>query len=316
VVGRAAVLACLAGLLLAGPASGQDALPGGRAIIATASISPDTHLFAEPVAARVDLVLDPEQLDPDRTQVRMRFAPYKHVGPVKETRREVDELVHVRYTATIRCLDVECLAPRFETVLGEQEAGRAERHTYRFPAAEIHYEEDDGRPQLLFRRAFPPVQVVSRLNTAQLDAADQPGTTRSAYTASLEPPAPTYRTSPERIAAVALAAALLLFLFPAVLAVRFLLARWRASRRPRQLSPLERALVLIEWTGRRADGEHERRKALEALADALDREGARPLAEATRTFAWAEESPGPERADELAAEARTTLAGGGNGRPA
>jgi hypothetical protein len=290
-------------------------LPGGRAIVATASITPDTHLFAEPVAARVDLVLDPRQLDPDRIEVRMRFPPYRLVGPVKETRREVDELVHVRYTATIRCLEVACLAPRFETVLGEQEAGRAERHTYRFPPAEIHYEEDDGRPQLLFRRAFAPLQVVSRLNSAQLDAADQPGATRSAYTASLEPPASTYRMSPERIAAVAFAAAFLLFLFPAVLAGRFLLARWRASRRPRDLSPLERALVLVDWTGRQADGEHDRRKALEALADALEQEGARPLAEATRTFAWAEESPGRERADELAAEARTTLAGGGNGRP-
>jgi hypothetical protein len=316
VVGRTAACACLAGLAFVGAASAQDALPGGRAIVATAAVVPDTHLFAEPVAAYVDLVLDPAQLDPDRIQVRMRFPPYKLVGPVKETRREVDELVHVRYTATIRCLEVGCLAPRFETVLGEQEAGRAERHTYRFPPADIHYEEDDGRRQLVFRRAFPALQVVSRLNTAQLDAADQPGATRSAYTASLEPPAPTYRTSPERIAAVALTAAVLLFLFPVALAGRFLVGRWRATRRPRELSPLERALVLIEWTGQRADGEHERRKALEALADALEREGARPLAEAARTFAWGEESPGRERADELAAEARTALAGGGNGRPA
>jgi hypothetical protein len=315
-VRRAAALVFLAGLLVAGPASAQDALPGGRAIVATAAIVPDTHLFAEPVAAYVDLVLDPAQLDPERIRVRMRLAPYKLVGPIKETRRDVDDLVHVRYTATVRCLEVECLAPRFETVLGEQEAGRAERHTYRFPPAEIHYEEDDGREQLLFRRGFPALQVVSRLNTAQLDATDQPGATRSAYTASLEPPEVTYRMSPERIAGLAFAAALLLFLFPAALAGRVLYGRWRATRRPRELTPLERALVLVEWTGRRADGEHERRKALEALADALEREGARPLAEAARTFAWGEESPGRERAHELATEARTAVARRGNGRPA
>jgi hypothetical protein len=316
VVRRAAALAFLAGLVVPGAASAQDALPGGRAIVAAAAIAPDTHLFAEPVTAHVDLVLDPAQLDPDRIRVRMRLAPYKLIGPVRETRRDVNDLVHVRYTATIRCLEVECLAPRFETVLGEQEAGRAERHTYRFPPAEIHYEEDNGREQLLFRRGFPALQVVSRLNTAQLDAADQPGATRSAYTASLEPPAPTYRMSPERIAAVALAVAALLFLFPAALAGRFLLRRWRATRRPRALSPLERALVLVEWTGRQADGEHDRRKALEALADALEREGASPLAEAARTFAWGEESPGRERAHDLAAEARTAVARRGNGRPA
>jgi hypothetical protein len=315
-VRRAVALASFFALIAAGPASGQDALPGGRAIVATASIAPDTHLFAEPVKAYVDLVLDPAQLDPDRIRVTMRLAPYKLVRPVEETTREEGELVHVRYTATIRCLEVACLAPRFETVLGEQEAGRAERHTYRFAPAEIHYEEDDGRVQLLFRRAFPALQVVSRLNTAQLDAADQPGASRSAYTASLEPPEPTYRVSPERIAAVALVVAGLLVLFPAVLAARFLLARWRATRRPRKLSPLERALVLVEWTGRHADGERERRKALEALADALEREGAGPLAEQARTFAWGEESPGRERADELAAEARTAATGRGNGRPA
>lgn len=312
---RAAALALL-GLALPGGASAQDALPGGRAIVATAAIAPDTHLFAEPVAASVDVVVDPAQLDPDRIRVRMRLAPYKLVGPVKETRRDVDKLVHVRYTATIRCLEVACLAPRFETVLGEQEAGRAERHTYRFPPAEISYEENDGREELLFRRAFPALQVVSRLNSAQLDAADQPGASRSAYTASLEPPSRTYRMSPERIAAAALVAAGLLFLFPAVLAGRFLYRRWLARRRPRQLTPLERAIVLVEWTGRRADGEHDRRKALEALADALEREGARPLAEAARTFAWGEESPRRERADELAAEARTAVTRRGNGRAA
>jgi hypothetical protein len=315
VVRRAAALACVVALVGAGSASAQDALPGGRAIVATAAIAPDTHLFAEPVTASIDVVVDPAQLDPDRIRVRMRLAPYKLVGPVKETRREEGELVHTRYAATIRCLEVACLAPRFETILGEQEAGRAERHTYRFPPAEIHYEEADGREQLLFRRAFPALQVVSRLNTAQLDAADRPGASRSAYTASLEPPAPTYRMSPERIAGVALALAALLFVFPAFLAGRFLLARWRATRRPRELSPLERALVLIEWTGRCADGEHDRRKALEALADALEREGARPLADAARTSAWGEESPDRERARELATQARTALSGGGNGRP-
>jgi hypothetical protein len=313
VVGRAAAAASLAALLLVTPAAAQDALPGGRAIFATVSVSPDTHLFAEPVAARVDVVLDRGQLDPDRIQVRMRFAPYRLVAPIRETRREAGELVQLRYTATLRCLDVRCIAPRFRTVLGEQEGGRAERYTFRFPPAQILYEEG-GRPQLLFARAFPAVEVVSRINTTQLDSAEQPGAAGSGYTASLQPPSTTYRMSPERIAAVAFAAAFLLFLLPATLAGRFVLARWKASRRPRQLSPLERALVLVEWTSGRAGAEHDRRKALEALAEALEREGQRPLAEATRTFAWTEESPGPERSGELAAEARTTVAGGANGR--
>jgi hypothetical protein len=303
-------------LLLAPAAWAQDALPGGRAIFATASVSPDTHLFAEPVVAQVELMLDPGQLDPERIQVRMRFAPYRRVGPVEETRRTVGEVVHLRYTATLRCLHAACIAPRFGTALGQQEAGRAERYTFRFPPAEIRYEQAGGRPELLFVRPFPALQVVSRINTAQLEAADQAGATGSGYTASLAPPSPTYRMSPEWIAALALAVAFVLFLLPAGLGGRFVLERWRASRRPRQLSPLERALVLVEWTSRGADGEHERRKALEALAGALERGGARPLAEVTRTFAWAEASPDRERAEELAAEARATVTGGRDGRPA
>lgn len=308
---RATALACLAGLLLASSAAAEDAIPGGRAIVAAVSVSPETHLFAEPIVARVELVLDRAKLDPDRIQVRMRFAPYRPVGPLQVSRRHIGDLVHIVYAATLRCLHAECIAPRFRTALGEQEGGRAERYTFRFAPARILYED---KP--LLARRFPAVEVVSRLNTARLEAADQAGATGTGYTASLEPPSPTYRMAPEWIAAVALAVAFVLFLFPAALAGRFVLARWRASRRPRQLSPLERALVLVEWTGRQADGEHERRKALEALADALERGGARPLAETTRTFAWAEEAPARERADELAAEARVTLGGGHHRRPA
>jgi hypothetical protein len=118
--------------------------------------------------------------------------------------------------------------------------------------------------------------------------------------------------SPDRIATVSFAAALLLLLFPAVLVGRFVWARWKVARRSRELSRLERALILVEWTNR-YDGEHERRKALEALADALERAGANPLADDTRTFAWAETSPDQERAGALAEKARATAVEGATG---
>jgi hypothetical protein len=318
VVGRAAALGSLAALLVAPAAQAQDALPGGRALVATTSVSPEAHLFAEPVVARLDLVLDPRQFDPDRIRARLRFAPYETLGEVEESRREVGKLVHLRYTATLRCLHVACIAPRQGTILGEQEAGRAERHTLQFDPAVIGYENERGRAQTLLQRRFPPVQVVSRINTARLDeAANQPLIrSRSSYVASLEPPATTYRASPTLLAALALVAAGLLLLFPAVLLVRFVHARWRDARRPRPLSPLERALVLVEWTARGQNGAEDRRKALEALAAALEQAGARPLAETTRELAWAEQAPGREHVGEVAAQARNTVAGGGNGRPA
>lgn len=308
---RAAALALLATLVAAPAAAAEAGIPGGRALVVRTSVSPETHLFAEPVVARVDVVVDPALLDPDALRVSQRFAPYQPIRPTEETRRRVGELVHLRYSTTLRCLHVGCIAPRFRTDLGEQEGGRAERHTFRLPAAEVR----DGN-RLLLTKGFPPIEVVSRANTARLDDVNVPPfIARSVYVASLEPPPPTYRVPPTLLAALALAGAFALLLFPAVLVGRAARARWVASRRPRPLSPLERALVLVDWTARREDGEEDRRKALELLADVLERGGAGSLAETTRELAWAEQSPDRSRSGELAAEAKRTLAGGGNGRP-
>ena len=314
-VGRVLVgwVAALAVATAAGAA--EAPLPGGRGLVATASISPSTHLFADPVVARFDLVLDPRQFDPERIDVRLRFRPYEPVGPVRTTRREVGALVHLRWEATLRCLHIGCIAPRSQTTLGGQEEGRAERHAIRLPPADILYEEGGGKT-LLLSPLFPVVEVVSRLNTARaqgLDPDARPGS-EGAFAASLEPPEPTYRARPAVLAGVSLAIALLLALLPAFLAARALRARWWAARQRGPLSPLERALVLVEWSARREDAEA-RRKALEALAVVLDRGGVQPLAGTTRQLAWAEPSPAPGEAGEAGAEARRALAAGDGHAP-
>jgi hypothetical protein len=308
-VGRLVALSCAIALLQV-PAAAQAELPGGRAIAVATSVSPDVHLFAEPVVAETRVIVDPQEFDPDRISVKASFAPYELIGPLKQSRRKVGDAVELRYAATLRCLDGTCLAPRYQTVLGEQEGGRAERYTFRFPPAEILYEHPGGRVELLLQRAFPALEVVSRINTAQLDAAT---TALGTYTASLDPPRSTYRISPGALAAGAFALTGLLLLIPGWLAGRFLFRRWRSTRQPRRLSPVERALLLVDWAGRRQDGEEDRRRALEALAEVLERSGASPLAETTRTFAWSEDVPDRTRTDELASEARSVLARG-NGR--
>jgi hypothetical protein len=314
VVTRAA-LASTAALVFAAAAPAAEVLPFGRALVVTTAVSPETHLFADQVVARVDVLVDPSQLRPDRLRVDLGFDPYETIGETVLTRRDVGALVQLRFTTTLRCLNIRCLGPRFTSVLGAQEAGRAERHRFQFRPAEVRYRHPNGRGETLLRRGFPTVEVVSRLNTARLAAADEPitspGSPRSAYVASLEPPPPTYRIAPTLLAALALTGAALLFLFPCALVGRLLYRRWRAARRPRPLSPLERALMLVEWTGRRRDGAEERRKALEALADALEGAGQRSLAERARQLAWAAESPGPERARDVAAAAREAVAKGG-----
>jgi hypothetical protein len=301
--------AAAAALLAAAPAATQEPLPDGRALTAQASVSPSTHLFGDSVVARLDLVLDPREFDPERLRAGLRFAPYEAVGGVREERRRAGRLVHVRYEATLRCLHVGCLAPRAETALGAQEEGRAERHTITLPPAEIVHRAVGGRQTVLLVRHFPALQVVSRINTAR-------STGGGAFVAGLEPPAPTYRLRPDVLAALALAAAFLLALLPAAHLWRALRRRWAAARRWRPLPPLERALTLVDWSVRRDDGDEDRRKALESLAAVLDQRGEPGLAAAARGAAWAEEPPLPERAGALGSEARRTLGGGANGRPA
>nr|MBA2460902.1 hypothetical protein [Actinomycetota bacterium] len=183
------------------------------------------------------------------------------------------------------------------------------------PPIEILYEEDDGTTPVLLTKRFPVAEVVSRINTARLQGLDpdaRPGS-EGAFVASLEPPERTYRARPALLAGLLLGAAFLLVHFPAVLVGRLLRARWRAARQRGPLSPLERALVLVDWTARRDDAE-DRRKALEALAVVLEHGGVRPLAATTRELAWAERSPAGSEAGEAGAAARRTLAGRGNGR--
>ncbi|HWL33194.1 MAG TPA: hypothetical protein VNP89_06275 [Gaiellaceae bacterium] len=314
-VGRA-LLACLAALVLPSSTAAQEGpLPGGRGLVAITSLSPSTHLFADPVVARLDVVLDPAQFDPDRLDVRLSFAPYEPVGRVERTRRVVGDLVHLRYEATLRCLHLGCIAPRFETNLGTQEEGRAERHSITLPPVALRYEEDDGRTPVLLTKQFPVAEVVSRINTARLQGLDpdaRPGS-EGAFVAGLEPPDRTYRVRPVVLGVLALGVAFLLVLPPAVLVGRALRERWRAARPHRPLSPLERALVLVDWTARRDDAE-DRRKALEALAVVLEDDGAGSLAGTTRALAWAEPSPAGEQTGAAGTEARRSLAGRDDGR--
>lgn len=314
-VGRA-LGAYLALLVLAPVAAAQQQapLPGGRGLVATTSLAPATHLFADPIVATLDVVLDPAQFDPDRLDVGLRFDPYEPVGEVTRTRRELGGLVHLRYEATLRCLHLDCIAPRFESALGDQEEGRSERHAIRLPPAELVYEEVVGSPEVLLTKLFPTVEVVSRVNASRLQGLDpdaRPGS-EGAFVASLEPPERTYRARPALLAGLLLGAALLFSLLPAVLAGRAVRARWRASRVQGPLSPVQRALVLVEWSARRDDVE-DRRKALEALAAVLDDGGAGPLAESTRELAWAAAMPAGDEAGAAGAEARQVLTRAGDG---
>ena len=97
-------LAALA-LLASGCAGGEEAadLPLGRQVTAQSSLAPTVHLFAEPVLARVDVVVDRDHLDPDRVRLQTKFLPYD-VAATTTDRIDRGRFTELRYRRLLRCL--------------------------------------------------------------------------------------------------------------------------------------------------------------------------------------------------------------------
>jgi hypothetical protein len=291
-------------LLLVGCAGGEDTsplLPAGRAIDSDRSLTPTTHLFADPVTAQLEVVVDRDQLNPERITPTVRFDPYELVGEATLTRRDLGRYTRLRYKYTLRCLTAACIPARLESVLGEQEPGRGERTTIRLAPATIRYDDPTGEfPEVLRTVSWPPLTSVSRLNEAQSDAAFPFRATPEAL------PAVSYRAPPWGIAAALLLSALALLVLPVRVG-----RRWRRGRRVSAedgaamvlLSPLERALLLVEWS--RSQDAAARRGALEELASELEPNGCDlSLGRDARALAWARGAPSPDSADELVERVR------------
>ena len=301
-------LATVAGALALGVAGcGSEQEPGGsigRALSAQTSLTPTTHLFAEPVVARLDLVVDDEQLDPRRMLVKASFQPYDLVGPVRRSTESVDGgLTRLRYEYTLRCLRIACIPEVLLSAAADNETGRGERITTRLKRAQVLYADADGE-RLLRNAAWPSLQSVSRINPNEIPRFG------FAFRRSTPVPEPTYRISPTLLGGALLAVALALLALPALL-----VARWFRGRRPVAveegpiLSPLDRALLLVEWAAAQEDGE--RRGALEMLAVELDAHERRELAAAARDLAWRRSFPESDAAGTLVTTVRES-----NGRAA
>jgi len=294
----------LGALVLASAACGGSdpvpVLPSGRAIETSRTLSSTTHLFGDVVDARLDVVVDRRLLDPTRIHVSTGFEPYERVGEARLSRRDLGDYTRLRYDHALRCVAVKCIPVRKETFLGEQEEGRAERRTFRFPPAQVRYDDPAAEsPELLRSVTWPPLTAVSRLNEAQADAE---------FPFRLSPtalPSLSYRVAPPLLAGLLLLVGIVLVVLPAWAALRW----WRARRpppkleTPLELTPLERARALVVWSCERGDGA-DRRKALANLAAEL---GGGELAAIAETLAWS--PPDPEREAALAL-ARGTEADG------
>jgi hypothetical protein len=291
-------LASMLALAAAGCARSESEvpfLPQGRAIDSSRSLSPTTHFFGDIVAARVEVRIDRRQLDPAKLRVEADFKPYELVGEAELDRRDLGHYTRMRYEYSLRCLTVGCIPEQLQTQLGSQEGARGERRTFRFPPAQVRYDDPSGEfPGLLRSVSWPPVTSVSRLNEAQSEA-------EFPFRASPEAlPPPSYSASPALVVGGLLLAGLALLAWPARLGLR----AWRGRRAPvvqaaaPSLTPLQRALLLVEWARERPNGD-DRRRSLEVLADELERTGAATLSGQASELAWSRDAPFPEAVSAL-----------------
>lgn len=288
-------------VLCAGCAGSDEAgeLPLGRQVSAQGTLTPTVHLFAEPVVARIDVLVDREHVDPDRVRLETDFLPYDIDGSATN-RTDRGRFTELRYEWLLRCLRVACIPEIIPSAAGDAESGRGERRTFELPAARVLYDDPGGETRTLTRAAWPELVSVSRIKQSDVPEFG------FVFKSSVAPlPEPDYRVSPIVLGAGLVVGALALLALPAALVIG-----WWRRRRPEpqivvepEVSPLERALRLVEWAGERENGT-ERREALEVLAVELEAVQSPDLAESARNLAWAPASPRPDVAAVLVGTVR------------
>lgn len=294
-LGVAAALA-FAVLGPADPTPNPDLLVDGEEIRVTTSLEPRFPAFGDTVRATVDVVLDPRRVDPESVRIETDFAPWELVARPKERRRAVAGAVLVQAEHTLRCTTGPCLPG------GATQASR-------LPAARVTYAPLEGPERRAARAEWPLLVVSSRLAASALDTSDP-----APFRADLVTlPPPTTPIAPVLLAAgIGGVAALLACLGAALVALAWPPARPEPERPPQperatSLSPLERALALLEESTIR-DGAGERRRALELVAGELEAWGDDDLAGIARALAWSSSAPEGSQTDALVARVRGALA--------
>lgn len=299
----AILIALFAGCAGGGAGEGA-ALPPGRDVASSRSLTPTAHLFGEFVEARLDVIVDRAKLDPDLVRTSLDFLPYRIQGGIRRSREDFSRFTRLRLEATLRCVTIACVPSRIQSVLGGQE-GRGERRTYRFKPARVTYDDPKtGKVRLLKRVFWPPLDAISRLSPDEEQisayAAAGPG---GEFASTLAPVAePSYRAPAWLLGGALLAAALALLAFPATLVVREVRRRRPDAEAATRVTALELALLRVELVQDHGDAGAQR-EALEALALELDGDG---RAARVRALAWQPDAPSPAETTAIVTELRGT----------
>jgi hypothetical protein len=272
----AGALAVVVVLVLA--AGGERESRLRQPVRARATAAPTVHQFGDRVVLELELMLDPSVVDPGSVELDPRFDPFTVVAQSRR-RTESDGAVLERHRYTLVCLRIACLPGRSPKTfpLGETEVG------YRLRGG--------GSGGLSV--AWPRVTGTSRLEAGELaqmlaQAPDRP------FRENVTPPSASYRFDPATLAALLFGAALLLVFVAAALVSpelrRLLLLRARRRDPFAGMSPLQRALLLVERSLTHGNAD-DQRTAIDQLARELRRAGDDELSAAARRLAWSPRAP-------------------------
>ena len=286
-----AALALILVLVLRG--GGEPAVPA-QAVSGQTALSRSGTLFADPLRASVQVFVDRRRVDPDQVGFTTKFEPYVTVGIGRVAREDAGRLTRLLYTVNLICLTNTCLSPE-----------KPEPVPVQFPPAEVFYVPKSGGPRRTLQLPWLAHTIAPR--TTDRDTAGGDPFQQPSWRATTEPFAVTYGVSPTVLRIVLFAGAGLLFAAALLALVRFVTT---SKLRLRILSPLERAVVLVERT---PDDSPDRRKALELLARELTRSGEPELALVAREFAWSEPTPLPTVTQPLTLDVRRVIEQRSNG---
>jgi hypothetical protein len=242
------------------------------------SISPRSIYFADVVTARVDVFVDPRQIDPASLQLLTPFGPWRQLDGQRQSSMSGSSVVHRTWWFTLACFAQSCV-PQVKSV-----------QVFTLPKLSV-IGRTPGDTMVTVHQSWPTINVATRFAPPGVHALVN-------LRSNTIVPALDYRFDPSWAWVVLVVVGVTLIVIGLTFATLGFLRR-RAARRI--LLDTRPALVRSLEVLRRAQGGEveERRRAVGLLARVLPTEGD-GLASAASAVAWSSDDPSPDDLERLA----------------